>query len=636
MVELESTWAILHSVDISNGRQGGIRQVGGWMSLTNVSFSDNTPSKSDFGSVRHNIDCSGNGTVSLHLEEFESKSLWIGGSECSVENGNESLLSPFFVPTLSSKSSCVLTKNKTFSVTIVGSTLIPCGLGLEVFEERVDSGSSSVYSFALTPSTTISFTETTISLELNQTELEKDLNKTFAWSGRLVYGKGAKSSEWFKVKMSGADERKSLAKQAVSIIIPVAASLIALFLLLLVIILVVRHRRKQTKESLISQKELDQVQLDGDGIKFDLFDETNNSLTTDLIQADKMKTFSGLETANEETILKKSMIDESDCRDGSVRDHSLEVAVMKCEGDFTAQTMDRKDTLYERLHGGQKKEMNRKEIVLKVVEALQTVAKHHPNAEALTHLSSHWVLFGKDDVMFIQLKEKKGEEHEPQTVQAQPTTSTDPPPTPIHPIHATSTNANTTSVPSNTTPRESFFRMDEDREGTSLALSETVNDNTTQPSSDSLDNCHQYPHFPPSHFGYIRPVSKPLDALRSPQTQVNKKEGQFEGLRWQSPEVVQKQVSIDKEKAAVFSLGLMMWEIETGLVPFGEMDAVNAARQSEIGVIPRMDLVHDKHLKEVIPVCLSSDPSTRPSLASLLSQLREDKTVRSQHGIYVQ
>ncbi|KAK2942749.1 hypothetical protein BLNAU_22338 [Blattamonas nauphoetae] len=178
--------------------------------------------------------------------------------------------------------------------------------------------------------------------------------------------------------------------------------------------------------------------------------------------------------------------------------------------------------------------------------------------------------------------------------------------------------------------------MDEDREETSLALSETANHNTAQPSSDSLDNCHQYPHFPPSHFGYTRPVSKPLDALRSPQTQVNKKEGQFEGLRWQSPEVVQKQVSIDKEKAAVFSLGLMMWEIETGLVPFGEMDAVNAARQSEIGVIPRMDLVHDKHLKEVIPVCLSSDPSTRPSLTSLLSLLCDDKTVQCQQQIFIQ
>ncbi|KAK2942752.1 hypothetical protein BLNAU_22341 [Blattamonas nauphoetae] len=436
MMELDSTWATLRSVDISNGRQGGIRQVGGWLSLSNVSFSDNTPSEPGFGSVRHNIDCSGNGTVSLHLEELEAKNLWIGGSECSVENGTELLLSPFFVPTLSSKSSSVqVKKKKTFLVTIVGSTLIPCRLGLEVFEERTDSENSSVSSFLLTPSTTISFNETTITLELNQTELEKQLNKTFAWSGRLVFGKGAKSEESFKVKMSGAEEKKSQAKQAVSIIIPIAASLIALFLLLLVIILVVRRRRRQTKESLASQEELDQVQLDGDGIKFDTLDGTDPSLSTDLVQADKVKTFSGLESASEDTQLKENMIDESDRKEESVRDQPLEVAVMKCEGDFAAQTMNRKDTLYERLHGGQKKEINRKEIILKVIQALQTVVKHHPNAEALTHLSSHWVLFGKDDVMFIQLKEKKGEEHEPQTVQVKQTTSTDPSPTPIHQTH---------------------------------------------------------------------------------------------------------------------------------------------------------------------------------------------------------
>ncbi|KAK2939976.1 hypothetical protein BLNAU_25117 [Blattamonas nauphoetae] len=341
----------------------------------------------------------GNGTVSLHLEEFESKNLWIGGSECSVENGNESLLSFLRSHTVVEVIVCL---DKVRNKSIFGDDC-----WFDAGFQRTESGNSAVSPFSLTPSTTISFTETTITLELNQTELEKDLNKTFAWNGRLVFGKGEElgmvqsEDEWSRRKEI-ASETSSEHHHSI------AASLIALFLLLLVIILVVRHRRKQTKESLISQKELDQVQLDGDGIKFDMFDGTNNSLTTDLIQADKMKTFSGLETANEETILKKSMIDESDCRDGSVRDHSLEVAVMKCEGDFTAQTMDRKDTLYERLHGGQKKEMNRKEIVLKVVEALQTVAKHHPNAEALTHLSSHWVLFGKDDVMFIQLKEKTG------------------------------------------------------------------------------------------------------------------------------------------------------------------------------------------------------------------------------------
>ncbi|KAK2958266.1 hypothetical protein BLNAU_6753 [Blattamonas nauphoetae] len=86
-----------------------------------------------------------------------------------------------------------------------------------------------------------------------------------------------------------------------------------------------------------------------------------------------------------------------------------------------------------------------------------------------------------------------------------------------------------------------------------------------------------------------------------------------EGIRWEAPECSSKSALIDPRKAAVFSLGLVMWEIETGLVPFGEMDAVNAQRQLSLGVGLKMDGVKPE-FREMIEKCVHPDPTERPTL----------------------
>ncbi|KAK2945740.1 hypothetical protein BLNAU_19353 [Blattamonas nauphoetae] len=51
----------------------------------------------------------------------------------------------------------------------------------------------------------------------------------------------------------------------------------------------------------------------------------------------------------------------------------------------------------------------------------------------------------------------------------------------------------------------------------------------------------------------------------------------MDGLRWRAPEVVAGVGSaVDGHKASVFSLGLVLWEIETGQVPYEEVDAIVA------------------------------------------------------------
>ncbi|KAK2946198.1 hypothetical protein BLNAU_18874 [Blattamonas nauphoetae] len=92
-----------------------------------------------------------------------------------------------------------------------------------------------------------------------------------------------------------------------------------------------------------------------------------------------------------------------------------------------------------------------------------------------------------------------------------------------------------------------------------------------------------------------------------------------EEQRWMSPEVADKKGDIDPHKASVFSLGLILWEMETGLVPFGEVDAVNAQRQLGSGTLPPMETWTNESKSELVRNCLSLDPKERPSLDEILS-----------------
>ncbi|KAK2945549.1 hypothetical protein BLNAU_19506 [Blattamonas nauphoetae] len=84
--------------------------------------------------------------------------------------------------------------------------------------------------------------------------------------------------------------------------------------------------------------------------------------------------------------------------------------------------------------------------------------------------------------------------------------------------------------------------------------------------------------------------------------------GGMDGLRWRAPEVVAGSGQVDGPNASVFSLGLILWEIETGLVPYGEVDAVVAQRQSGTGIPPNMSDVHDDEFVAMLTRCLSVNP----------------------------
>ncbi|KAK2943747.1 hypothetical protein BLNAU_21350 [Blattamonas nauphoetae] len=106
-----------------------------------------------------------------------------------------------------------------------------------------------------------------------------------------------------------------------------------------------------------------------------------------------------------------------------------------------------------------------------------------------------------------------------------------------------------------------------------------------------------------------------------------KEEGN-EGQRWEAPEVGEGNEGFQKEvdvvAASVFSLGLLLTEIDTGQVPFAEMDAVNAHRMLGTGSHPKMEGMEDD-MKELVKKCLALDPTERPNLDTIEQTLNSIK-----------
>ncbi|KAK2959090.1 hypothetical protein BLNAU_5885 [Blattamonas nauphoetae] len=96
-----------------------------------------------------------------------------------------------------------------------------------------------------------------------------------------------------------------------------------------------------------------------------------------------------------------------------------------------------------------------------------------------------------------------------------------------------------------------------------------------------------------------------------------------ENQRWQAPEVRPTNQQLDREKAAVFSLGLLLWEIETEEIPMKELDAANAQRVLGAGMQLDMEHIHPDEFSDAIIRCIHRSPSERPTAADAVKLLEE-------------
>ncbi|KAK2950728.1 hypothetical protein BLNAU_14399 [Blattamonas nauphoetae] len=125
----------------------------------------------------------------------------------------------------------------------------------------------------------------------------------------------------------------------------------------------------------------------------------------------------------------------------------------------------------------------------------------------------------------------------------------------------------------------------------------------------------------------------PSQAPTTIPTQSGPQKEMQEEKRWSAPEEENRENGIDEKKVTVFRLGLILWEITTGQVPFSETDAVNAQRQLGMGIVPRMDSIEPVELSTLLTECLDLNPACRPSLDSVVSRLESIEERKKEEGV---
>ncbi|KAK2953601.1 hypothetical protein BLNAU_11465 [Blattamonas nauphoetae] len=527
ILQLDNCTTSISDTKLKHLSFGAVNMKNGTLEVESSSFHDNSPNLSSFPSLRRNLHCSNSGHIEIGSLNGgdgtgDDRSAWIAGESC-ILSGKESITSSsFFVPSLIPKSckSSYTSKTKTFAITIVGTTLIPCGLRLEVFETWKDGREGQSRSFELNLNSTISFSENEIVLSLSESSLPT-FSKSLEWRGRLVFGNNLHTSDSFVIQANSSDRFAQAMKDNMKWWIPVVV-VVSVLLLVIIVIVIVCVRRNQKKgrnekqQGLSEMEDQIEVKFDEDGFGGMVGDGSTREIGAHSIEMDQSF---GPPTKEGQAMSRGN--------DGDGKELGVTV-IGTGDGVAETRTLQKYETLYDRLHTT-KRDVNKKEMMQSIVRGLQNAARMNSTSQLFACLTSHWVLIDSNERPWLQLM------------------------------------------------KPSIQRADEDQ---NTLLNQT-----------SI-------------------VSKAREEAE-------------ESKRWSAPETANEDTNVDMRKVLVFRLGLVLWEIETGQVPFRELDAVNAQRQIGTGIIPKMENINNSELVHLLTHCLSFRPDDRPSLDDVGKELLE-------------
>ncbi|KAK2957575.1 hypothetical protein BLNAU_7474 [Blattamonas nauphoetae] len=566
LFQLSNCVTTITSSQLHDLPEGALNMKGGSLSVETSTFHDNSPKGTLFPSARRNILCSENGKVNVgSLSSGDGSAdkhphLWLSSSDCVLSGEDVNTNAPFFVPTLSSDSTSSWNKKeKEFDVTILGTTLIPCGLFLEVFDVRKDSSEGESFPIELTQQSAVSFTETNITFTLPASSLA-DLDSSAEWRGRLVFGLNQKTRNSFQIKMNSSGRLAESAKENMKWWLPLVLVL-STIAILVIVILVVLMRRRRRKDKAKTQKLTESMELDVG--EEDMKIEDTSQTTTDRVDC----------TSDCTTTKMGSVMTEE--REPSRRGMSEAIwedeMAMACGVDGKeVKVLNKHDTLFNRLHHPQPGLEIEKDVVRKqILSTLQSISGSGRNEFILKQLSPHEIFFDLAGVVGLNMQQHPHHEHgadqlglKQQLVQE----------------HALQIE------PTSTDPEMVEQTWKDDRRGM-------------------------------SEVGLWK----------------KDESGSVEGDSWKAPEVMMGKKGVRSESAAVFSFGLILWELETLQIPFTELDALNAHRQLKTGQPLPMDGIESPELVEMIRQCVDVDPAKRPSLSDLEKFLNLPSLHRPSH-----
>ncbi|KAK2954404.1 hypothetical protein BLNAU_10572 [Blattamonas nauphoetae] len=389
ILQLDNSTTSISDTKLNHLSFGAVNMKNGFLKVESSSFHDNSPSLPSFTSLRRNIICSDDGLIEIGSLNGgdgtgDDRSAWIAGESC-ILSGKESITSSsFFVPSLIPKScrSSYTSKTKTFAITIVGSTLIPCGLRLEVFEKLKDGREGQPRSFELNVNSSTSFSENEIVLSLSESSLPT-FSKSLEWRGRLVFGNDVHTSDWFVIQANSSDRFAQAMKDNMKWRIPVVVVVCVLLIVLIVIVIVCIRRRRQKEgneqQPLSEMEEQIEVKIDEDGFGGMVGEGSTRPVRAHSIEMDQSfgpPTKSGYSS-----------------RGGNGEDEKeLGVTVIgTSEGVAETRTLQKYETLYDRLHTTER-EVNKKGMMQSIVCGLQNAARMNSTPQLSACLASHWVL----------------------------------------------------------------------------------------------------------------------------------------------------------------------------------------------------------------------------------------------------
>ncbi|KAK2963985.1 hypothetical protein BLNAU_1066 [Blattamonas nauphoetae] len=529
ILRLVNCITLVDTVKLTHLSQGAINMDGGSLTIDSSSFRDNTPNRGSFPSLRRNIICTGSATITIDNQlggdgSKEHPSPWISPNDCNMTGEDAKPDTPMFIPTLSNDSTSTLNKkNKAFSIDVKGSTLIPCGLWLEIVEVNKDKTEGTSERVKLTSDSCSSISESSISLEIEQSLLSS-LKDNLEWRGRLVFGNNVTSDSSFVIQKSSANRISQSVQDNMKWWLPLVIVLVS-FALIVIIIVIVCYRRR--KSATIQKKDTASTELDAEIVEKMDEAENHDSLNQIVSASHRQVNLHGI-------VAQPISLGESTLNYDKGPSTSVEaVEVLVCGETSKVEIVSKNETLFERLHGQNKQKVDAVAIGKEIVKGLRQLNKAELLSVALAKWTPHWILLDGMDRVCIRLNEDAG-------------------------LHM-------------------------DRSGKQTAIDD--------------------------------------------------------GERWRAPEQSNGQLAQNEERVAVFRLGLVLLEMRTGVIPFGELDGTNASRQLCAGLLPPHSNV-DEDFMSIVRECLTINPNDRPLLMEVedkleqyaLSRKLEEKTQTASGG----
>eukprot|EP01091_Cochliopodium_minus_P009735 TRINITY_DN2463_c0_g1_i1.p1 TRINITY_DN2463_c0_g1~~TRINITY_DN2463_c0_g1_i1.p1 ORF type:complete len:765 (-),score=220.89 TRINITY_DN2463_c0_g1_i1:77-2197(-) len=115
----------------------------------------------------------------------------------------------------------------------------------------------------------------------------------------------------------------------------------------------------------------------------------------------------------------------------------------------------------------------------------------------------------------------------------------------------------------------------------------------------------------------IRVADFGLGKLKDVQQKANTRMGT---VNWVAPEIL-RETDPYTEKADVFSFGIVLWEILTEKIPYGEMQVLQIVRAIDTGKRPPIPEDCDVEYKNLIEICWHDDHHTRPYFDTIYENL---------------